>query len=386
MLPPTLSFKHSPIPSALLLLGINTLAVVLFLISLGNLGGHWLHQEVLKQPWPTVENPFPTKEALPEDLGVSKEHFSEILDRNLFGAKRLEIPFVSLSNSEGGLSLNQPIEPKKEAKPLDTLLNIELRGTMVSPNAQASYALVANTKGQKERLFGVGECFTLNDLSYDRSCTSTSVKLVSVQNRQIEVMYQGQTGWLLMNRLADSNAGGAPPHNMQTNVEQNSSAAITSNCGKKQKNDLLNTEAVAPTSKVQIDNKPPLKCVNVAVSQVYAYKQNHLPQSGNDQTFNLSRVWVQEQIDNFTPLLQDASVRPIQKKGKPLFQFRYIKKGSLYETLGLRKNDIILSINDIVIDTLPKAMGLLNKLVSEREIALVVERNESPVTLRYFID
>ena len=58
----------------------------------------------------------------------------------------------------------------------------------------------------------------------------------------------------------------------------------------------------------------------------------------------------------------------------------------MYEVLGLKKNDIILSINETMIDNVTKAMGLLQKLQSEREIALMVKREESEKILRYYIN
>ena len=103
-------------------------------------------------------------------------------------------------------------------------------------------------------------------------------------------------------------------------------------------------------------------------------------------TFHFERVWVDEQLADFGQLLNDARVIPTKKDGQPYFMFQYIKKESIYEQLGLKPKDIILEINGFVVDTVDKALKLLEVLQSEREIALIVEREGNPVNFHYHID
>jgi len=74
------------------------------------------------------------------------------------------------------------------------------------------------------------------------------------------------------------------------------------------------------------------------------------------------------------------------KDEKPFFMFQYIKEKSIYEKLGLKPNDIILEINGFLVDTVGKALRLLEVLQSEREISLKVEREGEPVQFHYYID
>ena len=113
---------------------------------------------------------------------------------------------------------------------------------------------------------------------------------------------------------------------------------------------------------------------------------SRLPISADQETFHLQREWVDEQLANFAKILQDARVEPITVDQQTFFQFKFIKKGSVYEALGLKKNDIIFAINDKMIDNVTKAMRLLKKLQSEREIAITVKRKESEKILRYYIN
>ena len=106
----------------------------------------------------------------------------------------------------------------------------------------------------------------------------------------------------------------------------------------------------------------------------------------SENTFHFERVWVDEQLADFGQLLNDARVIPTKKDGKSFFMFQYIKKESIYEQLGLKPKDIILEINGFVVDTVDKALKLLEVLQSEREIVLMVEREGNPVKFHYFID
>ena len=110
-----------------------------------------------------------------------------------------------------------------------------------------------------------------------------------------------------------------------------------------------------------------------------------IPAEG-ENTFHFQRVWVDEQLENFGQLLNDARIIPTMKDEKPYFMFQYIKEKSIYEKLGLKPNDIILEINGFPVDTVGKALRLLEVLQSEREISLKVEREEEPVQFHYFFD
>ncbi len=101
---------------------------------------------------------------------------------------------------------------------------------------------------------------------------------------------------------------------------------------------------------------------------------------------SIERSWVDEQISNFAKVLQDARVIPIRENGKTYFQFKHIKKGSVWEKLGLQKRDTFLAVNGVDIDNVTRAMGLLQKLQQERNVSLMIDRNDKLVNLRYTID
>ena len=115
----------------------------------------------------------------------------------------------------------------------------------------------------------------------------------------------------------------------------------------------------------------------------------HAPQVAvhGDEHFTVRKsVESGRSVTTIGKLMNDAMVIPTKKDGKSFFMFQYIKKESIYEQLGLKPKDIILEINGFVVDTVDKALKLLEVLQSEREIALIVEREGSPVNFHYYID
>ena len=150
------------------------------------------------------------------------------------------------------------------------------------------------------------------------------------------------------------------------------------------------TDVVKKSNNVQENTSSNLKTAALVVSPK---KKSTLENAGSssttvksENTFHFERVWVDEQLADFGQLLNDARVIPTKKDGKSFFMFQYIKKESIYEQLGLKPKDIILEINGFVVDTVDKALKLLEVLQSEREIGLIVEREGNPVNFHYYID
>jgi len=154
-------------------------------------------------------------------------------------------------------------------------------------------------------------------------------------------------------------------------VEEEVSAAV------QPKNVQTKTKTTQKTTAIVVPPKEKAVTKNSALPSIPAEGEN---------TFHFQRVWVDEQLENFGQLLNDARIVPTMKDEKPYFMFQYIKEQSIYEKLGLKPNDIILEINGFLVDTVGKALRLLEVLQSEREISLKVEREGEPVQFHYYID
>jgi general secretion pathway protein C len=99
---------------------------------------------------------------------------------------------------------------------------------------------------------------------------------------------------------------------------------------------------------------------------------------GADNKFTLSRSLVSKHLNNLTELVQQARAVPnIDPATGAINGFRLldIAPGSIFEQLGIRRHDVIKSVNKTIVDSPAKAMELLNKLKNADNINLVLERN-----------
>ena len=65
---------------------------------------------------------------------------------------------------------------------------------------------------------------------------------------------------------------------------------------------------------------------------------------------------------------------PIEQDGKHWFIFDFVRKGSIYEKLGLKNKDVIVQINGFTVDNLPKALKFFEALKLEEKITPRITR------------
>jgi type II secretion system protein C len=319
----------------------------------GSLLSTWLHHQVLSIP---VLSPrtFQIETAkLPVDSGKAQKEFAVILERNIFNAQKTEIELPPTLPEEEII-----IEETTDGETVEhTRLAIALAGTMIY-GEQNSFAFISKKDSlNKYLIYGIGECFHAKTIKRDEECAEESVKVLKIKDRWVLILYQGEKQALWM-----------------VSGDTSGKSALTATQPKKAKGQ---TASVQQTAAIVV---PPQK--NVVAEKAI------IPASTTDtgNTYHFQRVWVDEQLAHFQHLLNDARVVPTTKDDKPYFMFQYIKEESIYEKLGLKKNDIILEINGFVVDSVGKALKLLEVLQSEREISLKVEREGNAVQFHYYID
>ncbi|MBF0287555.1 MAG: hypothetical protein HQM14_07030 [SAR324 cluster bacterium] len=343
----------------------NILLCALLLYGLGAMAGHFVHLKVLALPVQSSKPVRLPKTSLPPDPGADKQKFIAFLDQNIFKVERKEQPKDDISPEELAAKAE---ENKKSSEPFLSKLKIELRGTVVDPNKQSSYAFIVKQGNNQERIVGIGDCFVVPDIKINIECPDDSVKVSQIEDRKVAVMYQGAEEWMTMQTPAEV------VFQLPNKTQENSAAKTRSQKKAQPKRTEASSRAPEPRSLAKKESTPKTE------------KSAAEPVSSDQETFHLQREWVDEQLKNFAQILQDARVVPKVKEGKTYFQFKYIRKESMYQALGLVKNDIIVSINGTLIDNVTKAMGLLQKLQSEREIELMIEREGVNKVLRYYIN
>ena len=109
----------------------------------------------------------------------------------------------------------------------------------------------------------------------------------------------------------------------------------------------------------------------------------------SEQTsFTFKRDDINKHLENLPQVLQDAKAIPhVEPSGEVGgFKLVAIKPGSIYEKLGLKRNDIIRGVNGEMVDTPQKAMELYQALKNADSIQLEVTRGGSSTTLNYSIE
>ena len=318
----------------------------------GSLLSTWLQKEVLSISVSLPESYQIQTEKLPTDSGKSINSFEVILERNIFNAQKIEIELPPLLPEP---EIIVPETTDEEAVE-HTRLAIALAGTMIY-GAKSSFAFISKKDSlNKYVIYGIGECFDAKTILREKECGSESVKLLDIKDRWVLILYKEtkQALWMVSPVDVEEVSATVQPKNVQPK-----------------------TKATQKTTALVVPPKEKAVTKNSALPSIPAEGEN---------TFHFQRVWVDEQLENFGQLLNDARIVPTMKDEKPYFMFQYIKEKSIYEKLGLKPNDIILEINGFLVDTVGKALRLLEVLQSEREISLKVEREGEPVQFHYYVD
>ncbi|MBF0338023.1 MAG: hypothetical protein HQL05_09325 [Nitrospirae bacterium] len=103
-------------------------------------------------------------------------------------------------------------------------------------------------------------------------------------------------------------------------------------------------------------------------------------------SYVLSANKVQEAIDNPKALMTEARLQPRFNNGKQEgFLLQEIKKGGIYEQLGLRNGDVLLSVNKYDITNPETGLQAFSALRGVSDLQLDILREGTKVTLSYQI-
>ncbi len=108
----------------------------------------------------------------------------------------------------------------------------------------------------------------------------------------------------------------------------------------------------------------------------------------NGNNFSLTRATVDKFLNNLPELLQQARAVPYIPPGSSKvegFIILDIMQGSVFEQIGLKRNDVIKGVNGQRVDSPGKALELYNELKSSNGIAMEIERDGRSETLTYTI-
>jgi len=98
----------------------------------------------------------------------------------------------------------------------------------------------------------------------------------------------------------------------------------------------------------------------------------------------INRSEIGESLEDMGSLLRQAQIRPYFNAGVPDgFMINSIRRGSLYQKMGIVNGDIIQEVNNRKIQTADDMTGLLNAMKSGSSLSLTVKRGGKQETLNY---
>ncbi|MBU1429567.1 PDZ domain-containing protein [Myxococcota bacterium] len=105
-----------------------------------------------------------------------------------------------------------------------------------------------------------------------------------------------------------------------------------------------------------------------------------------DGRVQVDKGMLDEQLEKLDVLAQQARVTPFYKNGKQQgFKVARVKRGSLYEHLGLQRGDVLLGVNGQDLTSPNKALSLLDQLGTARDVTVNIERRGKPTTIEFNI-
>lgn len=105
-----------------------------------------------------------------------------------------------------------------------------------------------------------------------------------------------------------------------------------------------------------------------------------------DNSYVVDQAMIQNAVENPRQLMTEARLQPRYADGKQEgFTMLEIKKGGIYDHLGLRNGDILLSINEFKLNDPETGLQAFTALRGAQSIQLNVLRGDQPVTLNYQI-
>lgn len=139
--------------------------------------------------------------------------------------------------------------------------------------------------------------------------------------------------------------------------------------------------APKPASKPASDGKPAEKTPSNSEAVIRAGIREI-----SENRKEVDRAMLDEQLADLNKLSKDARVTAYYKDGKQAgFKVTRVNQGSLYDVLGLKRNDILTGVNGEDLDSPTKALKLIEGLSSAKDITITIERRGKPMEVEFNI-
>lgn len=221
---------------------------------------------------------------------------------------------------QNGLSAEKPVTADQVKNLAKTSLDVKLRGTAVRDGG-ASFAVVEDKRARKEDLYRVGDMIL------------GEAKVIQILEDRVVVLRDGKKEIL------------------ELFVEEG--------------------EEKKPPSRTASSERPPM----VLGSGVRRLGSNR---------WSISREEMESAKANMSQLMTQVRIAPNFTEGKPDgFKLLSVKRGSLFDRLGLRNGDVVRQINGVPLDSPEKALEIYGQLESGQSVSVTILRRGREQTFTY---
>lgn len=264
------------------------------------------------------------------------EDFEDILKRNIFDSNYVYTP---RSNNEEDPSKKAP-EKKEVVKKVD--LDAEAIETKLPIKLLSTFSVGAGRDKRSSSIIDAGgrnsqEVYTVDD----EKEFAPGTKIVRILYNRVEFTNKGRLEYVKLEDFTEGvNMNVPPPRDIKTS-----------------------------------SSRQPKKSVR---------EETKIEQAGEGK-FLIDRAEIDNALANLDKLYTQVRAVPHFKNGKPNgLKLLSVRSKSIFSKLGLKRGDILLSINDMELD-IKKGLELFNKLKSETNITIELERRGKTQEFEYEI-
>ena len=115
-------------------------------------------------------------------------------------------------------------------------------------------------------------------------------------------------------------------------------------------------------------------------------KNSMIKQTGDFQ-FQVKRSDINRYMQSLPSILQDAKVVPHMENGRMAgFRFKYIKSGSVYEQLGFKISDVLISVNGEQLESELQAAELFHRLKNQSKLDMTIQREGKNIPFSWAVN
>jgi len=264
--------------------------------------------------------PHQIEPSVGQPTGTPKETRKRRSDYTVILDKNIFHAVVKEAPSQKRNERDKLVEPEEAEKLAKTPLNVSLRGTAVRDGG-GSFAVIEDKKARKEELYRIGDMIL------------GEAKLIQIFEDRVVVLREGKKE--ILELFAEKEKGGKGP-------------------------------------KVVAAAQPSRVTPGRGIRRLGATR------------WSLSQAEVESAKTNMSQLMTQIRIVPNFVEGKPDgFRLSSIKRGSLFDRLGLRSGDVVRRINGVLLDNPQKALEVYGTLESGQEVTLDITRRGREQTFTY---